>query len=805
MKIKTRLFLNVAIVAGITITISATSYVGMSYIRTKLSYLTEKSTPFQVRTLEFQRAVQAATADLVKVGAARTKAEFTTFRAEADKSLETVGRAQETLEGMSGEKQSTHDDLQNVHASLSRAIEGSITADEEAGNAGKAISQQLRETLGYLDELDRKVKSLQLASSAAYISSVDDRNSLAEKQTALATAKAQMNDVMVVVLQSQRGNAKRYRSQSKALLERIQQNSAIRGNPKMRTEAKTLATKTEEYFAARTGGDAARADAMSGEVSGMIETLITLIGLDLEKVNEKIGDASGKLGANFTQSSVAVNALSSNSELVANGTAIDGLVTRLLAVVSVKEIEGIMAQIDAQYARIAKSAAELERHLGKVKASKELGYLKKARASLATIQASLKADNGIAAKVRHRIEQHELAAKEVAKLRDIVLKQAEKGKQTVTTAREEQEKAIASVSGVIRNCLTLIIATGAGAVLFGILFGLWMYRAIAGPLSALVHTAGEIASGNLNCALATDRTDEIGQVQKAMAAMVEGLRQIARKIGVASATLASSSEQLSSTATALEQGTDQQTGRIEQSATAMTEMSQTINEVASTANSTAETAASMKETALKGKGKMHGAVNELNSFAQTIKSSVRQVESLGQKSEEITGIVSLINDIADQTNLLALNAAIEAARAGEMGRGFAVVADEVRKLAEKTAEATREIVGSIGGMQSSVVDSVRLIKSESDSVDKVVSIVNDTMLAIDAMVEDMERISEMVSRIAVAAEQQSSTSDEITLGMQGIAEAARQIRATFADVKSSSRSLAGTAAELSESARWFRL
>ena len=816
MKIKTKLILNMVIGAVAVWSIVITSIFGMTFIKGKLSYLTQKSTPYQIRTVEFQKELQGAITDLIKVNAARDMKEYQTFRGEAEKSLAGVKISQQALEEMANTKLETYGELSTISQELFEVAANKLKSEAAANEANKKVAQRLKESSARLKELDKRIRILQTGRTNSFAAALKDTGQHSGRLRSVEELRNLIKDLQMIMLEMQGAQKSTTvliaKGKLNAVGSKISKNTYLQDNDQVAEDCKAILAKIDDFaklqsaaLTAKTEDAREKAHTAGRETAEKVNAVFLALEQEAALANEKFGIESGRQGSIFSASNAANSILISNSELVSLGMSLEGYSTKLFMLESVAEIDRLTPEINAVFSKMGELTRTLNGALGKLGVTEELKLLNGVQASLSSTRNELFAASGIIATLKAHLTAHSQAVAIGDKLRQIVIRQAEKGKETVSAARGDQEKAIASVNKMVTSSIFLLLAIGSTAAIVGTFFGIWGFRSVIKPLNQLIEVAEGVADGNLADGNIRAGKDEFGQVQGAMQKMVSNLRDMVGRITDTTSTVASSSAQLASTAQELERNSQTQSDGIETTVTAMTEMVQTIQEVSGNAMSTSDSAGRMKLLALNGQKALDSTSKELFAFAEIVKASAEKTEVLGTKSEEINEIVEIIKEIADQTNLLALNASIEAARAGDMGLGFAVVADSVRQLAHRTIESSEEIGRTVKGMHEEVESSVQIMKKERQAIEGIIGHIDSTLVSMGEIVSQVEQVFGMVQNIATATEEQSATAEDVNRTMTGIHDVTRRLTVSVGEIKGTSEGFARLAHDLQQMVGWFRL
>jgi methyl-accepting chemotaxis protein len=221
-------------------------------------------------------------------------------------------------------------------------------------------------------------------------------------------------------------------------------------------------------------------------------------------------------------------------------------------------------------------------------------------------------------------------------------------------------------------------------------------------------------------------------------------------------------------------GSTEQAKAVEQAAGIVQQVSRAAEHTAVSAQEAANSASHAADVAKDGSATVQKTIQGIKKINNSMQDVARRVSELGKHSEEIGGMISVIDDIAAQTNLLALNAAIEAARAGEQGRGFAVVADEVKKLAERTAKETKDIASLVGSVQKGVSESIMASMEGAKQAEEGSNLANEAGSALGQILDSINSMTAQIEQISAAAEEMSASANEMVKVVDAVSKIAEQ-------------------------------
>ncbi|MCG3680415.1 methyl-accepting chemotaxis protein [Aliarcobacter butzleri] len=184
---------------------------------------------------------------------------------------------------------------------------------------------------------------------------------------------------------------------------------------------------------------------------------------------------------------------------------------------------------------------------------------------------------------------------------------------------------------------------------------------------------------------------------------------------------------------------------------------------------------------------------KMSSLGETVKSAAQtgynladkttfSMDEINEKVSAINEAISIIDQIAFQTNILSLNAAVEAATAGEAGKGFAVVAQEVRNLANKSSEAANEIKvlvesATLKANEGKVIAQEMQdgYKSLHSHITETLNIIEDVSIAAKEQMKGIEQVSDTIVTLNKITKENESETIQITSIAAEVSEMAYEV------------------------------
>ncbi|HCN88789.1 MAG TPA: methyl-accepting chemotaxis protein, partial [Oxalobacteraceae bacterium] len=154
-----------------------------------------------------------------------------------------------------------------------------------------------------------------------------------------------------------------------------------------------------------------------------------------------------------------------------------------------------------------------------------------------------------------------------------------------------------SIYSTVRNTSIAAIAFG---VILAAFIGLWLIRAITGPLNESVRLAKCVASGDLTQKILVSSHDETGQLLQALKDMNDSLVNTVGQVRAGTETIGVASREIATGNADLSSRTESQASSLEETASSMEQLTQTVKQNADNARQANQLVVSASDVAVRG-------------------------------------------------------------------------------------------------------------------------------------------------------------------------------------------------------------
>jgi methyl-accepting chemotaxis protein len=329
-----------------------------------------------------------------------------------------------------------------------------------------------------------------------------------------------------------------------------------------------------------------------------------------------------------------------------------------------------------------------------------------------------------------------------------------------------------------------------------LLLALSITKSISRPLKVIMAAARGLAKGDISRDLHATGCFEAIQVVDSLQQAFISLRHLVLEVREHSGLLLNAGKELNLTATEtgksavevsramqeLSRATMEETNEIVKTVDNIQDFSQLVQKVSNDTTQISVSSGLISQSAQTGQQVVTGAASAINNLYLSTQEATRIISELNTKTNEITRITYIIEEIAEQTTLLALNASIEAARAGVNGRGFSVVAMETGKLADQSKQAAKTIAKILVDIQRGSAQAVRVIETGMIKATSGKEYTTKAKIAFDEIFTRLEQILNQIQNVAGVARQMAEKNKSVSIAIDNISTISEETMASTEEV-----------------------